>query len=53
MDAFTGLVSSLLAIAWQAFSLFIELIVSILSFFLVLFQSIIGASRNLIPNATL
>lgn len=43
MDAFVGLVNVLLSIALQAFALFVQLILAILSFFLVLFQSIAHA----------
>lgn len=43
MDAFTAFVSSLLAIALGAFSLFISLILTILQFLVVLFEGIIHA----------
>jgi hypothetical protein len=43
MDALINLINELLGIALQAFTLFIDLILSILQFFVVLFQSILGA----------
>lgn len=42
MDAFAALVNSLLSIALQAFTLFLELILSILTFFVTFFQGLIG-----------
>jgi|GEM_PF-3897664 hypothetical protein len=43
MDAFVSVVNTLLSLALGAFSLFIQLVVSILSFFLVLFQALAQA----------
>jgi hypothetical protein len=41
MDAFTSFVDSLLSIALAAFALFIQLVLTILSFLVVLFEGII------------
>jgi hypothetical protein len=43
MGPLTGLISELLAIAIQAFSFFIAMVLSILEFFVVLFQAILNA----------